>query len=55
MSNMNNTKRDLQSRMTATQQNADRPMTSYKAAGFSKNLGKDPREIESKILFLNFI
>jgi hypothetical protein len=45
-------KRDLQSRMmTATQQSADRPMTSYKAAGFSKNLGKDPREIESKKLF----
>ncbi len=44
---MNTTKRDLQSRMTATQQNADRPMTSYKAAGFSKNLGKDPRDVES--------
>jgi len=30
-----------------------RPMTSNKAAGFSKNLGKDPREVEakSKILF----
>lgn len=25
-----------------------RPMTSNKAAGFSKNLGKDPRDVEGK-------
>jgi hypothetical protein len=41
-------KRDAPSRMmTASRAGVDRPVTSYTAAGFSRNLGKDPKEVES--------
>jgi hypothetical protein len=40
-----------QSRMGTSMNPAERPMTSNKAAGYSKTLGKDPKEFDGKLLY----
>lgn len=39
-------KREQQSRMGTSMNQIERPMTSNKAAGYSKTLGKDPKEFD---------
>ena len=44
-----------QSRMGTSMNPAERPMTSNKAAGYSKTLGKDPKEFDGKIkIFIKY-
>lgn len=40
-----------QSRMGTSMGQVERPMTSNKAAGYSKTIGKDPKEFDGKNLF----
>jgi len=44
---MKHVQRPIATRNITTANPTERPMTSTKGAGYTKNLGKDPRDLES--------